>query len=311
MRFRCTLPVSSFVSLILIMLIAGGCTFVGGGSKTGRLSLYLTDAPANDLKEVNVTITQVQVHRNGRWEVIQEFPTGLTLNLLDFRFDEILLGEASLPAGAYTQIRLIVDDSAIERSNVVDHDGAMWPLKVPSGPQTGLKIHHPFVVPQGGAVYLLLDVNVVKFVHKAGASGRYVINPTAVRVVDKTAAGSITGRVLDAGTGTPIEGTDVLITLWPDDDRDGRPDTFEPIAQTVALREDETGGDGTIRPAGAFQLNAVPERKGGSYLVQITADGYAPWSHSGVIVSAGTVVEIDGDPSTPDVVDPILLQPVP
>lgn len=310
MRSRCTLPVSSLFLLVLIALIAAGCALVGGGSRTGTLSLYLTDAPVDDLKEVNVTITKVQVHRDGRWEVVREYPEGLTVNLLDLRFQDLLLGQATLPAGAYTQIRLYVDDSTVERSNVVDHSGAVWPLDVPSGPQSGLKIHHNFVVPHGGAVHLLLDVNVRKFVVKSGASGYYRMNPTAIRVVDKTAAGAVTGRVLDAETGEPIRHTDVVVTLWRDDDRNGRPDTLEPVAETLALREDVIGEDGTFRPAGSFQLNGVPERKGGSYLLQVTAEGYAPWERTGIVVSRGTIVEIDGEPST-SAVDPILLQPAP
>ena len=182
--------------------------------------------PANDLKEVNVTITEVQVHRDGGWETVAQFPLGLDVNLLfDLRFDEALLGTTTLPAGAYTQIRLIVDDSSIDRANVIDQYDVVWPLKRQAAPKMGLKIHHRFIVPQGGAVALVLDVNVLEFVHKAGASGRYIINPTAIRaVVDKVTAGSLAGRVLDAESQEPIDETDVTITLWLDQDQDGKPD---------------------------------------------------------------------------------------
>ena len=304
MRSRCILPA---LFLLLLALVAAGCAVMGTGSKTGSLSVYLTDAPANDLKEVNVTITEVQVHRDGGWETVAQFPLGLEVNLLDLRFDEALLGTATLPAGAYTQIRLIVDDSSIDRANVIDQYDVVWPLKAPSGAQTGLKIHHRFIVPQGGAVALVLDVNVLEFVHKAGASGRYIINPTAIRVVDKVTAGSLAGRVLDAESQEPIDETDVTITLWLDQDQDGKPDREEAVAQTLALREDTTDPSGTLRLAGSFQLNAIPALESGSYLLEVGADGYVSWTRTGVTVVAGEMIEIDGDPSTPDTAEPILL----
>lgn len=110
--------------------------------------VFLTDAPDNDLKEVWITITQVQAHRNGTWMIVNDLSNDpLTVDLLTLRFDEELLGEGSLPAGAYTQLRLIVDDSSVDTSRVVHQDGSVTYLKAPSGAQTGLKIHHNFVVP--------------------------------------------------------------------------------------------------------------------------------------------------------------------
>lgn len=313
------------LTLVALLLVAAGCNFQGGGNiagsgGSGKASLFLTDAASNDLKEVNVTITEVQANRDGAWETLNTFPDGYPVNLLDLRFDEALLGTASLPAGAYTQLRLIVDDGAVAKSNVVDQTDTVWPLKVPSGAQTGLKINHDFTVPAGGTVALVLDVNVLDFVHKAGNSGKYIINPTAVRVVDKVVTGALAGRVLDSATEAAISDTDVVATLRIDADDDGIPDDVDGdgvysadldyVAQTVALREDQTSPDGTQYLAGEFQINAVPQLDSGSYILEVTADGYQLWSQAGIHIVAGETTEIDGDTQT-TATDPILLTATP
>lgn len=282
-------------SILIAALIAAGCAGLAGRSSSdrmGRLAVYLTDAPSDDIKEVWVTITGVHVHRDGAWHVLQDFAESpLELDLLQLRFDSVLLGEALLPAGAYTQLRLIVDDSNTAKSYVVHRDGSITYLKVPSGAQTGLKVHHRFVVPADGSVELVLDANILDFVHKAGNSGKYIMNPTAIRVTHREASGIITGQVLgasvDAGEPQPIADRRVTVTV--------QDDAGQVVAQTLALAEED----------GRFQVNAVPA---GTYTVIVEAanDGaetvYESQVFQDVVVSPGQETTLNGG-------DPIVLRP--
>lgn len=287
----------SLIALFLIVpIIAAGCAGSLGSSSTtgtGSLAVYLTDAPDDDLKEVWVTITGVQAHRDGKWHVVRDLTENpVEIDLLTLRFDQTLLGEATLKAGAYTQLRLIVDDSSAAKSYVVHADDSVTYLKVPSGAQTGLKIHHNFVVPVGGTVELVMDVNVLDFVHKAGESGKYIINPTAIRVVERTASGIITGQVLGQATEeddpAPIGDRQVVISV--------RNSADEVVAETLAMAEE----------SGAFQVNAVPE---GVYTVVVEADNegaevaYESQTFTDVSVVAGGETALNSG-------DPIVLVPV-
>lgn len=300
--------------LLGALLLTGGCFGLSGNrsstSKTGTLQLYITDAAANDLKEVNVRITSIEVHRDGRWEILNDFaPVGyLDVNLLDLRFDQELLGTATLPAGLYTQIRLIVDD-ACPSTNVLDGEGRK-PLKVPSGPQTGLKIGHTFRIPPGRVVSLVMDADVRRFVHRRrmGQDYDYIMQPTAIRVADHLATGTVVGRVVDKAAKAPITDTDVVVTLRRDADGDGSPDdidgdgVYDPetdfVVETLALREALNG-----HIAGEFSLNAVPVLPTGSYILEVSADGYAVWAQTDIVVMPGSVVHIDGEPETAGIDD--------
>ncbi len=282
----------TLIALLLILpLVAAGCAGSFGAksstSGTGSLAVYLTDAPSDEIKEVWVTITGVHAHRDGKWHVVRDLSDSpIEVDLLQLRFDHALLGESLLPAGAYSELRLIVDDSTSAKSYVVHKDDSITYLKVPSGAQTGLKIHHNFVVPAGGSVELVMDANVLEFIHKAGASGKYIMNPTAIRVVDRNTAGIITGQVLgqnsDEEDPAPITDRQVTVTV-----RDGA-DVV--VAQTLALGEED----------GLFQVNAVPA---GVYTVVVTADNegaelaYEGQNFADVSVVSGQETRLnDGDP---------------
>lgn len=290
-----------FLLGLSLLVILSGCSLFGGTGGTGRLTMSLTDAPAADLKAVNVTITKVEVHRDDGWEVLNTFEDGLSVNLLDLVFDTTLLGDKPLPAGAYTQIRLQVDDSSESLSNVVDTSGNTYYLKVPSGSETGLKIHHNFTVPPGGRTILVLDANILDFVAQAGATNEFVINPTAVRVVDWTAAGTISGKVVD-GNGNPITTTNVSVALFWDADNDGQPDDYngdgsfaaadDYVTQSIALSQAADG-----HSAGEFRLNAVPVLTEGSYILTVSAQGYSGFTQTGIQVTAGEDTQIDGNPN--------------
>ena len=79
------------------------------------------------------------------------------------------LGNAEIPAGSYSQIRLIVSSAEV----VID--GEHHELKIPSGENTGLKLNFDFAM-EGAETYdLVLDFDAQESVKKAGPN--YLLTP--------------------------------------------------------------------------------------------------------------------------------------
>jgi len=146
---------------------------------TGKLVMKLTDAPPElNITAALVTISQVNVHyagtndTDGSWiTVINE---SQTFDLIQIQNATVFLGEAILPAGWYTQIRLFVD------SALVTIDGVQYDLKIPS---KKVKLITPWLLQDGGNLTLTLDFDVQKSVHETG-SGKYIMRPT-IKVIQE------------------------------------------------------------------------------------------------------------------------------
>ncbi len=113
------------------------------------------------------------------WIVISTDEQGFDLlKLQNGKFD--LLAEASLDAGKYTQIRLKITDALDNNSEpktYVKVDGVKYPLVVPSGTRSGLKLTHPFTITGDNETVLYLDFDAEKSVNQTG-SGIYKLKPT-------------------------------------------------------------------------------------------------------------------------------------
>jgi len=203
--------VKSFLSTALPALLLAaalsGCSSAPNRTSLGHVEIRLTDAPG-DFEQVNIVVTSVSIHRDGSgWETIKDDTT--TYDLLTLRngvFTGLAAGD--VPAGHYTQIRLGIG----EGSHVVQ-DGAIHPLEIPSGMQSGYKLVGEFDVPAGGAIELTLDFDAARSILRTG-NGRYKLKPT-VRVVVNDVSGQIIGHVLPEGTpGTAyaLQGADTLQT---------------------------------------------------------------------------------------------------
>jgi hypothetical protein len=79
------------------------------------------------------------------------------------------LGLDALPPGEYGQIRLGLTKASIQVG------GQTYPLTIPSGTQSGIKIGHHFAVEAGGLTTLALDFDAAKSIHVAGQG--YVMRP--------------------------------------------------------------------------------------------------------------------------------------
>jgi len=152
---------------------------------TGTLKLYLSDAPldAENVTGVYITINEIEYHLDGKWITCEEFESPQTYNLLELTGgNSALLGELTLPAGYYTQIRFILDipENGSSPANpgcyVEFADNSTEPLLAPSGGETGYKAIGYFEVIANETVVVTADFDAHKAVVVAGSS--YILKPT-------------------------------------------------------------------------------------------------------------------------------------
>lgn len=155
-------------------------------SQNGILTIYLTDAPTvAEIDSVNITFSQVSAHRDSEWVTVQG---DTTINLRDLSNGNIaILGSAEVPAGRYTQIRIKIDSAY-----VVLMDGEKYPMSVPSGAQTGLKLGPQFIIEEGVTYELVVDFDVSRSVLVTPHG--YILKPY-LRVEEVATTGSISGTV--------------------------------------------------------------------------------------------------------------------
>ena len=184
---------------LLIGLVGCGGGGDGGISGTGVMRLSLTDAPACGYDEVNITIEKVRVNQSsdasegdGGWsEVVLNPPKRVDLLTLTNGILEEL-GETSLPAGKYTQMRLVLaaNSGATPFANsVIPTGGVETPLTTPSGQQSGLKLNVNMDVAAGELADFVIDFDACKSVVRRGNSGQYNLKPVI----------SVIPRLSDAG----------------------------------------------------------------------------------------------------------------
>ena len=235
-------------------LMLGSCSnLLNSSNQTGTLSVRLVDSPAA-YQEVNIVVDRVEVHASGSdsssgWFTINDVPASYDLLTLRNGVSQAL-GDQKLAVGKYTQIRLIIGAG----SNVVI-DSITYPLTIPSGFQTGIKLNREFEIAPDQVYELLLDFDVDRSIHLTG-SGDYMLRPV-IRVQPTVTSGSISGVILPATAHAKI--TAILA-----------PDTVSAFADTIS---------------GAFTIMALPA---GTYSVAIApADTlFADTTIAGVIVVA-------------------------
>jgi len=255
--------------LTLPIVAAGLLGACGGGSNdnsaTGTLRLSLTDAPACGYDSVFVTVEKVRVHKSGSatdsdsgWaEVVLASPQ--RVDLLTLTNGTLLpLGQTALPAGTYTQMRLVLTPNGPRApwpNAITPTGGSETALTTPSGQQSGLKANIDITVNPDTVADFAIDFDACKSFVRAGNSGQIILKP--VLTVIPIVSTSITGWVdaaLDMGK-TSVS------------------------AQVAGMPVRATPPDA----AGRFVLSPVPT---GTYNIVITAPGRANAVMTGVPVAA-------------------------
>ena len=191
-----------------VLVACGG----GGGdpapsapvSTLGTMSVSMTDAPACGFDAVNVTVSKVRVHKSDSagdsdagWTDITLSPAK-KINLLNLTNGVLeALGQTSLEAGRYTQMRLVLDANASGTANtVVPTTGKVeQPLETPSALQSGIKLVGNIDVTAGQKTDVVLDFDACKSVVTRGKNS-YALKPV-VKIVP-AAANGISGFVSTA-----------------------------------------------------------------------------------------------------------------
>jgi Domain of unknown function (DUF4382) len=172
----------------LLASCGGGGGGIGGtGSPAGTMHLSITDAPSCGYDEVNITIERVRVHQSssaldadGGWSEVVLRPAKRVdlLSLTNGVLEE--LGQTALPAGKYTQMRLVLapnTGSNPPANSVVPTGGAETPLTTPSAQQSGIKLNVDIDIEADKVADFVLDFDACKSIVERGNSGQYNLKP--------------------------------------------------------------------------------------------------------------------------------------
>ncbi len=215
-----SLRFKQFGSMLMFgaMLVLAGCGGSGSGSgaSTGTMSLQITDAAVDNADHVYVQFHGIELQAaDGTRTTLyycedpmdstktvvsdsacttQPAPKQIDLLALNGGLADTLLDSFTLPSGHYSWARLMVDASGTLNplDSYIVVGGTNFPLTIPSGAETGLKVNRGFDVPAGGHADFTIDFDLRKSL--VLANGNYMLRPT-LRMVDNTMVGAIAGTV--------------------------------------------------------------------------------------------------------------------
>lgn len=296
-------------ALAALSLFAGGCggsgDGAGSGQNTGRLNLGVSDHPIHDATKVCIAFTGVEIKpKDGPAIMAEPFMDEVSnINLLEFQGMNAapLLMNYELPAGEVNWIRLAVnavrggtggtgDDPTTTEcqgdASYLATESETHNLYIPSGSESGLKLHGNVVIPQGGTANFTVEVDLMKSVATPGGLAPDVIFRPTLRLVNNAEVGSVTGQV---NAELVVEGCAPSVLIFEDDGVDAALDAAN--ALTSAIVEE--------------QLNDVEMTEyhytigfllGGNYEIAFSCDDGVtldPANGKPVAVVAGEVTEAD------------------
>lgn len=181
----------------LITCLISACGGGGAPEPVGVINISLTDAPIDDVSEVNVQFTGVTLKPadGDAIEFVFDNPKDFDLLTLTDGVTAELLPDTTVPVGNYNWIRLAVN---AEFDNVYD-SYAIVPtgqveLRVPSGSQSGLKLVSGFTVTQNQSTNMVIDWDLRKALSDPIGQPGMHLRP-ALRVTNMAMYGTLNGSV--------------------------------------------------------------------------------------------------------------------
>jgi len=236
---------------LALVAIAGIIASCGGGSSSsmtntgmGTVNVSLSDPPSclppnGPFEHVYITVRSVQAHidpnasdNSSGWQELAPQLANAPMQIDLFSVQQTTcvlaqLGSASLPAGTYQQIRLLLVSNTPAASDatpntnacaghgfncVVLEDGSIHELLLSSQANTGLKIPPgqivggPLKVTAGQSVDLNIDFNACHSIVAEG-NGQFRLKPTLTGAQVSANNSGIGGQVVDSITNAPINGS--------------------------------------------------------------------------------------------------------
>jgi hypothetical protein len=177
---------STFAALLALplLLLLPACSEDEQPQKA-TLVVQLTDAIA-PYDAVRITFSEVSAHIDNNWVNVSALPK--TVDLLQWNNGKTIeIGRNDLPAGKYTQLRLLLTKCEL------DVGGQTYPVSIQSEDQTGLKMNIDQTMVEGSTYEMVIDFDANKSIVQTG-NGQYKIKPV-LRAVPRAMTGSISGMV--------------------------------------------------------------------------------------------------------------------
>ena len=182
--------------MLVALMVAMACACGSSSSSpsptpagNATLHVLLKDSPFSDAKALLVTFSEVNAHAAGSgFGVEPRLPfvsdaSSRTCDLKKLTNAQDLLGTGALPAGHYTQLRLVVASATLYFDNVSSGPACSSTIAAPSGRSTSvdipsgeLRLNRDFELTSTTPTTILLDFDGDRSVRDTG-NGRFMMTP--------------------------------------------------------------------------------------------------------------------------------------
>jgi len=180
----CALAAAGVAGLVFLSACNITSSTAGG---TGHVNLLVTDAPSDDWQQVTVKVNSISLRKtddqswNSVWTADATDPNSGKLNLVDLSGVAQILGNATIPAGSYDRLKLVIDTNPATMTLVDDSGTTIDPANIsvvdPSGKgEIKVVISPALTVADGGVANLQVDFDLAHPLSIIVQNGKVVIN---------------------------------------------------------------------------------------------------------------------------------------
>lgn len=262
---------------------------------TAKVSFAVSDAPVDSAEKVVVAFDKIELVREGQDNILLEVsgPNGENyrqLDLLEYQGSDsaLILSDAELEVGTYSQLILHVDDTSAELSYVIDETGQVE-LKQPSDK---LRLGS-FEVDSTGVQRFTIEFDLRRSLVENKNGQRYNLKPHGVSIVNNATVASLSGEVdinlFNAGECAADSGN--FVYLYPGHDLDPAllTDNLDPDVNQNAVPEGAVVPYNSVEveyEAGNFGKYAFGFIPAGDYTVAFScsAENDDPEQYDGLVI---------------------------